>query len=172
MLGLHRFLYSFLTKFKPDKVHTYIARSLTERHIQVRGGMSVLFIVSGLTMRRRSTSAANWRTVGASKRVRKGSSMPKVRVICATNCAPSMEWPPSIKKLWSLPTCSTCSRAATISATFSSANVLGGAKDVSCKVLVSLGGGNAARSIFPLGVSGSASSKTKLAGTCYQAGML
>src|SRR5215469_15789391 len=51
-------------------------------------------MVSTQVMRRRSISAASWRTVGVWKRVRSGSSRPKESSIQAMSCAPSIECPP------------------------------------------------------------------------------
>jgi len=74
----------------------------------------------------------------------------------------SSEWPPSAKKLSSMPTCWSPSTSANSAHSISSCGVRGKRNSV---LGVRSGAGSALRSSLPLGVSGSRSSATKAAGT-------
>ena len=127
---------------------------------------------SSLIVSTRSTMACSTasdisRTVGPSKSVDNGEvDSEGLSAMRAMSSAPNMEWPPMRKKLSSSPTCARFSNVDTI---VGHALLDHGAGSVSTlalsrSVLAKLGVGSASRSTLPLGVNGSDSSTTIVAG--------
>ncbi len=120
-----------------------------------------------------ATSGPNSRMRGFSNRVRSSTSRPSRSAIRDTAMVARREWPPRSKKLSSMPTRSTPSTSAQISATTRSVASRGAmnsappaaARSRSARSPSGRAAGRAARSSLPEAFTGSASSATKSAGT-------
>ncbi len=112
-----------------------------------------------------STRSASPATVDVSKSARSGISVPSAACARATTRVASSECPPRSKKFSPTPTRSTPSTSAQIPASTSSVTVRGATYASSAPPYS--GAGNAFRSSFPTGVSGSRSSTTTADGTMY-----
>ena len=119
--------------------------------------------VGGVSRRARSTAEARPATVGDSNRAASGKSTPKASHSRAMTRAASREWPPSAKKLSSLPTSGSPRTSATTPLTSSSAGVRG------CVLVCASVSArdSAAASTLPPGVTGNVSSSTMAAGSMW-----
>jgi hypothetical protein len=111
-----------------------------------------------------SRKDASVSTVGASKTARSGTSTPSAERSREITWVASSEWPPRSKKLSPALTRSTPSTSAQTRATSRSAGVRGATPSLPLCTAAE-GAGRARRSTLPLGVRGSASSRTNVDGT-------
>ena len=107
-------------------------------------------------------SLASVATVGASNRLRIATSTSSAARMRPISRVASSEWPPSSKKLSSMPTSATPSVSANSAHSTASCGVRGSRR---AALAATTGAGSARRSSLPFGVSGSRSSMTNADGT-------
>ena len=112
-------------------------------------------------------TSASWATVGASKKDLRGTVVCKVVWRRTMICMASREWPPNVKKLAWMPTCSISSTCDQVAAIVSSSGVRAFMKVDSSSGWAWSGTGRARRSTLPLAFKGIASNNTKRVGIIY-----